>query len=349
MKRHYLLLLSVFLIGFLSCKNRVYMTVSEPAAVFLEQEYESAGVVNRTYSEGAAKIVDVVDNALTLEGNLDHEGSKAAVQGVFDELTVNPRFKRIVLMDSMTVKGGGIDIFPAQLPWNEVQKLCDENGVQLLFVLEVFDTDTKIDYSQRTIQKNTPLGTVPVIEHTATMRTNIKTGWRIYDPKNKWVRDQYWVSDHITNSSTGINPLKAAEALMGRGQAVRQISMEVGQFYARRVQDQKFRVWRYYFKKGDNNLKIGRRRAEVNNWEGAAEMWEKSTHSDKRKAAGRGCYNMAVWAEMNGDLYGAYEMAQKAYADYNIKEARDYARILKDRIRRWEENQRRKDIDENSN
>lgn len=325
------------------------MTVAEPAAVYLEQEYESAGVINRTYSEGAAKIVDVVDNALTLEGNLDHEGSKAAVQGVFDELTINPRFKRVVLMDSMSVTGGGIDIFPAQLPWNDVQRLCDENGVQLLFVLEVFDTDTKIDYSTRTINKNTPLGTVPVIQHTATMRTRIKTGWRIYDPKNKWIRDEFWLSDQFTSSSSGINPLKAAEALMGRGQAVRQISTQVGRFYAGRVRDQQFRVWRHYFKRGDQNLKIGRRRAEVNNWEGAAEMWEKATHSDKRKAAGRGLYNMAVYAEMNGDLYGAYDMAQKAYSDYRIKDARDYARILKNRIRRWEENQRRKDIDNSKN
>jgi hypothetical protein len=321
------------------------MTVAEPAAVYLENEYESAAVINRTYSEGAAKIVDVIDNALTLEGNLDHIGSKAAVQGAFDELTVNPRFKRVVLMDSLTVKGGGIDVFPAQLPWSEVQRLCDESGVQLLFVLEVFDTDTKINYSQQMVSKNTPLGTVQVPQHTASARTTIKTGWRIYDPANKWVRDEFWLSDHITNTSTGINPLKAAETLMKRGQAVRQISTQVGRFYAGRVLDQRFRVWRHYFKKGDQNLKIGKRRAEVNDWAGAAEKWELATKSDKRKAAGRGCYNMAVWSEMNGDLYGAYDWAQKAYADYRIKDAKDYARLLKNRIRRWEDNQQRKEND----
>ncbi|MCB9222555.1 MAG: DUF6340 family protein [Crocinitomicaceae bacterium] len=349
MKGRYLLLSALVFIGIFSCKNRVYMTVSEPAAVFLEQEYESAGVVNRTYSEGAGKIVDVIDNALTLEGNLDHEGSKAAVQGVFDELTVNPKFKRVVLMDSMTVKGGGIDIFPAQLPWEEVQRLCDENGVQLLFVLEVFDTDTKIDYSSQTVNKNTPLGTVPMIQHTATMTTKIKTGWRIYDPKNKWIRDEFWLSDRIQSTGSGINPLKAAEALMKRGQAVRQISTQVGRFYAGRVRDQQFRVWRTYFKKGDQNIKIGARRAQVNNWTGAAEMWEKATHSDRRRAAGKACYNMAVIAEINGDLYGAYEWAQKSYSDYKIKDGRDYARLLKNRIIRWENNQARKTMDEQGN
>jgi hypothetical protein len=349
MKGLYLLLFIVFFIGFNSCRNRVYMTVSEPAAVFLEQEYESAGVINRTYSQGASKVVDVIDNALTLEGNLDHVGSKAAVQGAFDELTINPRFKKVVLMDSLTVQGGGIDIFPAQLPWAEVQQLCDEAGVQLLFVLEVFDTDSKINYSQRMVERNTPLGRVNVPEHTATMITNIKTGWRIYDPKNKWVRDAWWISDRISNSSTGINPMKAAEALIGRGQAVRQIAGQVGQMYARRVQDQRFRVWRNYFTRGDQNLKIGRRRAEVNDWAGAAEMWEKSTTSSKRKAAGRACYNMAIWAEINGDIYGAYEWAQKSYTDYRIKDGRDYARLLKRRIQRWEENQRRKEIDNSGN
>jgi hypothetical protein len=345
MKRIYFLyftLLSVFLI---SCKQRVYLTISEPAAVFLEKEYESAGVVNRTYSSGAGKVVDVIENAMTLEGNLDHEGSKAAITGMFDQLTVNQRFKHIVMLDSMTVQNGGMDVFPAPLSWAEVDKICMDNGVQLLFVLEVFDTDTKIDYSTRNVTKSTPLGDVPLLEHTVKMVTKIKTGWRIYDPKNKLIRDEYYLRDQIISRGSGINPVKAASTLMKRGQAVRQVSRQVGRFYAGRVEDQRFRVWREYYNKGSRNLKMAKRRSEVGDWDGAAELWEKDTHSSKRKVAGRACYNMAIYAEINGDVYGALEWAQKAYTDYNIKFAKDYAQLLRNRVRRWEENQRRKEID----
>jgi len=346
MKKQYFLVFAFVVTALAACKQRVYLTVSEPAAVYLEKEYETAGVVNRTYSSGAGKILDVLDNALTLEGDLDHVGSKSAVQGLYDQLTVNQRFKRVVLMDSLTVDNGGIDVFPAQLSWDEVEKLCEENQVQLLFVLEVFDTDTKIDYSTQTVNKSTPLGNVPLLQHTATMRTNIKTGWRIYDPANKWVRDEFWLRDRIVSTGSGINPVKAASTLMKRGQAVRQLSRQIGQFYAGRVEDQRFRVWRDYFNKGSRNLKIAKRRSEVGDWDGAAELWKKDTESSKPKVAGRACYNMAIYAEINGDLYGALEWAQKAYTDYNNKEARDYANILRRRIQRWEQNTKRKEQDE---
>lgn len=328
-----------------SCTQRVYLTISDPPAVFIESEYETAAVINRTYSSGVSKPVDLIDNALSLEGNVDHIGSKAAVQGLFDELSVNPKFKYVALLDSMTVKNGGIDIFPAQLPWDEVQKICEETGVQLLFVLELYDTDSKISYSNRTVTRSTPLGDVPMIEHVATMNTSIKTGWRIYDPKNKLIRDEFFIRDNLSSTGRGINPAKAASVLLGREQAVKQISTQVGQFYSGRLLSRNFRVWRNYYNKGSRNLKIANRRAEVNDWDGAGEMWLKETESHKRKVAGRACHNMAIYAEINGDLYGALEWAQKAYSDYKNREAQDYARILQNRINRWEQNQRLQEQD----
>ena len=335
-----LLLLSLFGLFLISCKQRVYLTISDPPAVFLENEYETAAVINRTYSSGASKPLDMLDNVLSLEGNMDHTGSKAAVQGLFDELSVNSKFKYVALLDSMTVKNGGIDVFPAQLPWDEVEKICEETGVQLLFVLELYDTDSKISYSNRSVTKSTPLGDVPMIEHIATMNTSIKTGWRIYDPKNKLIRDEIFLRDNLSSTGRGINPVKAASVLMNREQSVKQISTQVGRFYAGRLLSKNFRVWRNYYNKGSRNLKIANRRAEVNDWDGAGELWLKETESNKRKVAGRACHNMAIYAEINGDLYGALEWAQKAYSDYNNKEAKDYARLLKNRVNRWEEIQR---------
>lgn len=344
MKMSKFLLVAVALLAMTACKQRVYLTVYEPAAVFLEKEYETAGVINRTYSSGATKPLDALDNAVTLEGNLDHKGSKAAVTGLYDQLTVNQRFKDVKMLDSMTVKNGGIDIFPAPLSWDEVQKICDENDVQLLFVLEVYDTDTKVNIEPTTTTTNTPLGGVTVPSTNVRMRTDIKTGWRIYDPKNKWIRDEFWLRDRLT--STGRGTIDSFATLAKRGQAVTQISTQVGRFYAGRVENQAFRVWRNYFKNGSRNLKIARRRSEVGDWDGAAELWLKDTESPKRKVAGRACHNMAIYAEINGDLYGALEWAQKAYADYRCKESEDYARILRRRIQRWEENQARKEFDE---
>lgn len=349
MKRAHVFFFIALLSLFTSCKSTVYLTVQDPPAVFLEKEYETAAVINRTYSKGASKVVDAIDNALTLEGNLDHVGSQAATQGMFDELTTNARFKYVTILDSMAVENRAADVFPAPMEWAEVTRICEENGVQLLFVLEVFDTDTKVDYDMQMVNQNTPLGTVQVPRHRATAITRIKTGWRIYDPKNKWIRDEFFVRDRITSTGSGINPAKAASVLMNRGQAVKTVATRAGRFYAGRVRPQQFRVNRTYYNKGSRNLKIANRRAEVGDWEGAAEMWLKDTESTKRKVAGRACHNMAIYAEINGDIKGALEWAQKAYTDHNNKHSRNYAQILRDRVWRYERDQKLREIDNQGN
>lgn len=349
MKRIYILSFFALLFIVSSCKQRVYLTISDPPIVYLEKEYETAGVINRTFSKGVSKFADAVDNALTLEGNLDRDGSNAAAQGMFDELSTNKRFKFVALLDSMALENRAADVFPAPMDWVEVQRICDENGVQVLFVLEVFDTDTKISYDMDMVNQNTPLGTIQVPRHRATSTTKITTGWRIYDPKNKLIRDEYFVRDRVTNTGSGINPVKALSAIMKRDQIVKSLSTRMGRFYASRVRVQYFRVYRDYFNKGSHNLKIAKRRADVNDWDGAAELWLKDTESAKRKVAGRACHNMAIHCEIQGDVYGAQKWAQKAYADYNIKASKDYGRILSNRVNRIERNNQLEQNDNNNN
>ncbi|NOQ74612.1 MAG: hypothetical protein GQ574_21550 [Crocinitomix sp.] len=336
MKKHYILSIAFITVLITSCTQRVYLTVNEPPAVHLDKMYDRGGVVNRSFAEGGSEILETIENGLTLEGDLDLRGSNAAVQGVFDQLTTNQRFQFVTIMDSLTVKNGGIDVFPAPLPWFKVEKLCLKNEVGFLIALEVYDTDTKVSYSTGTTTKNTPLGSVTLPTHNATVTTIIKTGWRIYDPVNKLILDEFWMTDRVTSRGSGINPVKALSTILNRGQAVTQLSNEIGRFYARRIEPQSFRVWRDYFNKGSQNLKIAKRRSEVGDWDGAAEMWEKDLDSPKRKVAGRAHYNMAIYKEIQGDVEGALEMAQKAYSDYNIKQAQNYARILRNRLARRE-------------
>ncbi|MFT5823098.1 MAG: hypothetical protein ACI8ZM_004358 [Crocinitomix sp.] len=336
MKKHYILSIAFIAVLITSCTQRVYLTVNEPPIVHLDKMHDRGGVVNRSFAEGGSEIIETIENGLTLEGDLDLRGSNAAVQGVFDQLTTNQRFQFVTIMDSLSVKNGGIDVFPAPLPWFKVERLCLKNEVGFLIALEVYDTDTKVSYSTGSTTKNTPLGAVTLPTHKATVTTIIKTGWRIYDPVNKLILDEFWMTDRVSSSGSGINPIKALQTILNRRQAVTQLSNNIGRFYAKRIEPQSFRVWRDYFNKGSQNLKIAKRRSEVSDWDGAAEMWEKDLNSPKRKVAGRAHYNMAIYKEIQGDVDGALEMSQKAYSDYNIKQAQNYSRILSNRIARRE-------------
>ncbi|MBL0019081.1 MAG: hypothetical protein IPP17_22320 [Bacteroidetes bacterium] len=62
-------------------------------------------------------------------------------------------------------------------------------------------------------------------------------------------------------------------------------------------------------------------------------MWERATNDEKTKIKGRALYNLALAAEMDGDLVGASELAKDAYRKYDNRKAMTYRNILEQRIR----------------
>jgi len=200
-----------------------------------------------------------------------------------------------------------------------------------LFSLEIFDTDSKINYSTRQVQIKTPLGTIPGLEHQADMETAVKTGWRIYDPAGQQILDEYNLGESIVLTGKGINPLLAAAALTGRKEAVNKVSNKAGHNYALRILPYEIRVMRDYYVKGTDNFKIAKRKAQIGKWDDAGKLWEIETANPRMKIAGRACYNMGIINEINGDLDNALQWVQKAWEDYNVKPALKYTRILENR------------------
>jgi hypothetical protein len=332
MKKYFPLLL---LAGILtSCKTQeLWLTVVEPAPVTLSKDIVRVGVINRSMPTDETKVLDVIDKVLSLEGvDLDKDGAWQAVKGLSDELLNNNRFAEVKNLKDIDFRTPKLGLFPNPLSWEIVDKICKETGTDALFSLETYDTDTKVNYSTRTIDKKTVLGTIPLIEHHADMETIVKTGWRIYDPANQVIADEFRHFQSVVFSGTGINPMVAVAALIKRKDAVIEVSNKAGHGYALRLIPFELRVMRDYFVKGTNNFKIARRKAQLGKWDEAGVLWEKETANPERKIAGRACYNMGIISEINGDLNAALKWSQKSYEDYNTKLALRYTRILENRM-----------------
>lgn len=331
MKNLILILLSAVIL--VSCKtNQLYLNVVEPAPVTLPPYIKSVGVINRSMSTDESKPIEVVEKVLSLEGSkLDQEGAIQSIKGLSDELLNNNRFTEVKALNDIDFRTPRLALFPEPLSWEIVEKICSETGTDALFALEKFDTDTKVNYSTHKVNVKTLLGTIPAIEHHADMQTLVKTGWRIYDPESRAILDEYIYDESIVFSGSGINPLLAASALIGRKDAVNKVGNKAGHGYAMRILPFEIRVMRDYYVKGTNNFKIAKRKAQVGKWNEAGKIWEKELNNPKMKIAGRATYNMAIINEINGDLDSALQWAQKAWEDYNIKPALDYVRILENR------------------
>ena len=316
-----------------SCKTQqLYLNVVEPAPVTMPAYIKSIGVINRSIPTDETKALDVLDKALSLEGvNLDKDGAMESIRGLSDELLNNTRFVELKTLNDIDFRTSALTDFPTPLTWEIVEKICKETKTDALFSLEKFDTDTHINYSNRKVDMKTPLGTIPAIEHQANMETLVKTGWRIYDPSAKLILDEFIFNQSVVFSGKGINPLIAASALVGRKDAVNQVSNKAGHGYALRIIPYRLRVMRDYYVKGTNNFKIAKKKAQVGKWDEAGLLWQKETTNSSSKIAGRACYNMAIINEINGDLNSALKWAQKSYEDTNNKLALHYVRILENR------------------
>src|SRR5680860_89925 len=321
---------------FFSCSstNRLTMNAVEPARISIPSEVVKIGIINRSLPSEANQTIDKIDKILSLEGlNLDKEGAESAVVGLFDELSQNDRFETITIIDSISVQRKGLEVFPAALKWEDVQQICEEFEVDVLFSLEFYDTDTKVDYELGMVSIPNQLGIdISLPGHKVTLNTLMKNGWRIYEPRNKRLLDEFVTNDQIVSVGQGINPVKAIEAIIGRKEAVLQHSANLGNLYGLDVRPLRKRISRSYFVRGTDNFKMAQRRAQTSDWEGAADLWEKELDNKKEKIVGRACYNMAIINEINGDLETALEWASKSYSDYRNKDGLRYVNILRSRM-----------------
>ncbi len=323
-----------------SATNMLTMSVTEPAPVYLPSEARAVGIIDRSVpSQKSEKSLDVLDKVLSAEGmELDKEGAASALLGLQVALAANPRFETVRHIEADGLGSPGLAVFPSALPWSIIEQLCSENGVDVIYALAFYDTDTKVDYQAVPVELTGPLGIrVPAIEHQATMATLIQTGWRIYDPINRVIQDEWRVDEQVISSGAGINPVKAIEAVTGRKEAVLDVSNAMGGDYALRIIPYSRRVSRSYYVRGTDNFRTARRRAQTGDWEGAADLWELELSNPKRKVAGRANYNMAIISEINGQLDAAVEWASRAYADYRDRRALRYLNILNNRMARNEE------------
>jgi hypothetical protein len=265
--------------------------------------------------------------------NLDKDGAEQAIKGLSDELMNNARFDEVKTLTDIDFRTPKLGIFPVPLSWENVGRICEETGTDALFALEYYDTDTKLRYSSSNAGSREMFGVkVPTIVHQADMETIVKTGWRIYDPVNQVIADEFNHFESVVFTGKGVNPLVAVAALIGRKEAIIDVSNRAGHGYALRIIPFRNRVYRDYFVKGTNNFKMAKRKAQMDQWDEAGELWEKETSNPKSKVAGRACYNMGIINEINGNVEEALKWVQKSYADYNIKQAREYSKILENRL-----------------
>ncbi len=301
-----------------SSTNLMSLSVTEPAPVSLPSNAKSAAVVNRSRAADDSRAVDAIHRTISLESRgLQAEGAGASLTGLTDALIRSNRFDTVKALNNLDLRSFGAGVFPVYLSWDTVEKICRDNHADVLFSLELFDAESKVALNIANLGQG------------SNMKTQVKTGWRIYDPSTRSILDQYVICRDLTFQGGSL--LTTGSALLGHKEAVIKAGNRTGEDYATRIIPYSLRVSRYYYVRGNGSFSVAKRMAQAGDWDDAARIWREATNSSDRKVAGRACYNMAIITEINGDLNGSLQWAKKAYEVYGTPYALSYVNILQQR------------------
>jgi Family of unknown function (DUF6340) len=317
-----------------SSTNLMSLNVNEPAPVSLPPTAKTAAVVNRSRAADDSRTVDAIHRTLGMESKeLQAEGSGAGTTGLTDALIRSNRFATVKTLNNLDLRSYGAGVFPVTMSWDTVEKICRENHVDILFSLELFDAGSKVGLNAANVASlatGANVATIATVALGSDVKTQVKTGWRIYDPVTRSVLDQYVIYRDLTFQ--GANILATGSALLGQKEAVIKAGNHAGEAYASRIIPYSLRVSRFYYVRGDGSFIVAKRMAQAGDWDQAGKLWQNETTNPSKKIAGRACYNMAIISEINGDLNGSLQWAKKAYEVYRTPYALEYVNILQQRL-----------------
>ena len=315
-----------------SCMSSARLNVLQPAQMKIPEHIATIAVIDR--SKPSNGWLNVLEGAVTGEAiGQDRRSREQAVDGVINALTRTPRFRVKTTGIEMTgSKAGGS--LPYPLEWREIERICGDYSADAVLAIESFDSDNFTSNRRQESKRKKDGKEIITVSYRAEQRTSVRMGWRLYDPKMKIITDEYNTNDYLTRNATGSTEQQALRNLPSQQTVTREVARIGGISYGMRIAPVYVDVTRNYYAKGKGvkaQMKEAARYAKGGNWERAATVWKSIVDraGDNRKAAGRAAYNMAVAAEMRGNLEVALEWAQTAWNKYGNSSARGYIETIK--------------------
>lgn len=333
--KHLFLLLFLALLGLSSCMRTTSLQVLQPAQMTLPEHITTVAMIDR--SKPSSGWANVLEGILTGEQiGQDRQCRQMAMNGLTNALTRTPRF---------LVKSTGIELtgsktggsMPHPLDWSEIEKICRDYGANAVVAIESFDSDNvRTAYPETETRKDKTGNKYTVTTYKSKMRTSVRIGWRLYDPKSKIILDEYVTDDFLERTGRGDTERLAMNNLPGQLNVTRNVAFNVGIEYGARIAPIYVNISRAYYSKAKgykDQMRSASRHFVARDIEKATVLWKRviATASNNKKAAGRAAYNMAVASEVNGNLDLALEWAQKAWTEYGNKKARNYIHEIKRR------------------
>ena len=323
------------LLAISSCSSTKQLTINtiEPSPVDFSNQIRKIGIVNNSQSSFVKSYSTRLEQLIVMEERwLAEKGTEAALTGLFDELAQDKRFDTVRMLSNPDKEIVDFGTRPNDMMWKAISSLCEENGVDAIFALASHDTDTQFTLKKTKIEQLDMLrDRSSVSGQEITLETLVENGWRIYDPKQRKLIDEFTSNDQIVATAKGVSSVDALQAIDHRKETLLKQSKSIGSSYAQRMQPQKMEIQREYFTIGSKKFALADDKIQDGAYDEAIALWKEEVSNAKPRLSGRACYNLAVVNEYKGNIIEAMNWATKSYDVYKQDETLDYINALEGR------------------
>lgn len=323
------------LLALSSCSATKQLTINtiEPSPVDFSNQIRKIGIVNNSQSSFVKSYATRLEQLIVMEERwLAEKGTEAALTGLFDELAQDNRFDTVRILNNSGQEIVDFGTRPSDAMWKTIASICETNGVDAIFALASHDTETQFTLKKTKIDQLDMLRDhSSVAGQEITLETLVENGWRIYDPKQRKLIDEFTSNDQIVATAKGVSSVDALQAIDHRKETLLKQSKSIGSSYGQRMLPQKLEIQREYFAVGSRNFVLADDKIQEGEYDEAILLWEEEVVNSKPRISARACYNLAVVSEFKGNINEAMRWATKSYDIFKEDATLDYISALEGR------------------
>ena len=320
-KRYHLILFSLgllFLAASCSSTKSIIIEVPKQAKNELPDRIQSLLLVNRTVDETYTDLnKDTLQNLFYKKGFnldtviLDKHAADTMLKAMSDLLFESGRYD-VVIPEDRFLPHKSNAFFSEPLTWEEARQLC-----------ETFQTDAVLSvdqYSTRIITKYdhdnyyNPLDNSFYSASEAHMAIVYEALLKVYDPESEAVLFREFMRDTLVWEDFDETARDLFSHFTSVKQGLSESSIALALDLTEKISTSWQREQRFIFVKGDDKLEQAGAFVEQGDWENAIKLWEElDTESTSKSTRSRAELNLAIAAELRGDIDKAIEWGLKSY------------------------------------
>ncbi|WP_167619870.1 DUF6340 family protein [Maribellus sediminis] len=334
-KKYYVIWI-ILLIFLGSCSSFKTVTIELPkkAKNELPAEIQSLLLINRTVDDSYTDVPSDTLQQLFFDKGFntdtvikDIQAADTMLKALGDLLFESGRYD-IVIPENRFIAHESNAFFSESMPWNEVKSLCEEFNTDAILSVDMFSTRVICKYDKESYYNPVDNGFYTASE--AHMAVVYESLLKVYEPENEKVLVREFMRDTIIWEDMAGSAQELFRHFTPVKQALTEAAIALSLDFTEKISTSWIAEQRKLFSTGDNQLETAAKYIDSGDWTSAVAVWEKlAKESTSKSTKSKALYNLAVAAEIQGDLEKAISLGLDSYNTQFNQQTYDYLERLK--------------------